>query len=104
MPRCELYERINKRVDIMIKEGLIEEVKKIISKYKEFPTAMQGLGYKEVLEFLENKITKEEMIEKIKMEQEDMQKGNLHGLNHIKKQHGLIVIIPIMLIYIGGYK
>ena len=68
MPRCELYERINKRVDIMIKEGLIEEVKKIISKYKEFPTAMQGLGYKEVLEFLENKITKEEMIEKIKME------------------------------------
>ena len=68
MPRCELYERINKRVDIMIKEGLIEEVKKIISKYKEFPTAMQGLGYKEVLEFLENKITKEEMIDKIKME------------------------------------
>ena len=68
MPRCELYERINKRVDIMIKEGLIEEVKKIISKYKEFPTAMQGLGYKEVVEFLENKITKEEMIEKIKME------------------------------------
>ena len=68
MPRCELYERINKRVDIMIKEGLIEEVKKIISKYKEFPTAMQGLGYKEVVEFLENKITKEEMIDKIKME------------------------------------
>lgn len=68
MPRELLYERINKRVDIMIKDGLIEEVEKIISKYKEFPTAMQGLGYKEVVEFLENKITREQMIEKIKLE------------------------------------
>ena len=63
-----LYERINKRVDIMIEQGLIEEVENILKKYKNFPTAMQGLGYKEVVEFLENKINKEEMIEKIKME------------------------------------
>ena len=63
-----LYDRINKRVDIMIKEGLIEEVKSILQKYKTFPTAMQGLGYKEVVECLEDKITKEEMIEKIKQE------------------------------------
>ena len=63
-----LYNRINTRVEIMIQEGLIEEVKSILKKYKEFPTAMQGLGYKEVVEYLENKITKEEMIEKIKME------------------------------------
>ena len=64
--REELYKRINKRVDIMINQGLIEEVEGILKKYKEFPTAMQGLGYKEVVEYLENKITKEEMIEKIK--------------------------------------
>ena len=38
-----LYDRINKRVDKMIEDGLIEEVKTIIDKYKEFPTAMQGL-------------------------------------------------------------
>ncbi len=63
-----LYDRINKRVDIMIKEGLIEEVKSILQKYKTFPTAMQGLGYKEVVEYLENKLTKEEMIEKIKQD------------------------------------
>lgn len=43
MERDILYERINKRVDIMIKNGLIEEVKKILEKYKTFPTAMQGL-------------------------------------------------------------
>lgn len=66
--REKLYERINKRVDIMIEQGLIEEVQKIYQKYATFPTAMQGLGYKEVVEYLENKCTKEEMIEKIKME------------------------------------
>lgn len=63
-----LYERINKRVDIMIKQGLIEEVKKIKKKYTTFPTAMQGLGYKEVVDFLEGNYSQEEMIEKIKME------------------------------------
>ncbi len=68
MDRQKLYERINMRVDIMIEVGLIEEVKEICQKYKEFPTAMQGLGYKEVVEYLNGKATKEEMIEKIKME------------------------------------
>lgn len=66
--RERLYERINKRVDIMLEQGLIEEVKGIWKKYDHFPTAMQGLGYKEVVEFLEGKASKEEMIEKLKME------------------------------------
>ena len=38
-----LYDRINRRVDQMIENGLIEEVKNILKKYDEFPTAMQGL-------------------------------------------------------------
>ena len=63
-----LYQRINKRVDIMIEQGLIEEVKKILQKYEQFPTAMQGLGYKEVVDYINGIYTKEEMIEKIKME------------------------------------
>ena len=67
MDRDKLYERINKRVDIMIEKGLIEEVKELSKKYNEFPTAMQGLGYKEVIEYLDGKLTKDEMIEKIKM-------------------------------------
>ena len=66
--RDELYERINKRVDIMIEQGLIQEVKNILKKYDTFPTAMQGLGYKEVVEYLQGKTTREEMIEKIKQE------------------------------------
>lgn len=43
MDRQLLYGRINRRVDKMIEEGLIEEVKYIIEKYEDFPTAMQGL-------------------------------------------------------------
>ena len=66
--RQKLYDRINKRVDMMMEQGLIEEVKQILDKYHTFPTAMQGLGYKEVVEYLEGKLTKEEMVEKIKME------------------------------------
>ena len=68
MERPILYERINKRVDIMIEQGLIEEVKKLIKKYPEFPTAMQAIGYKEIVEYLNNELTKEEAIEKIKQE------------------------------------
>ena len=63
-----LYERINKRVDIMVEQGLIEEVKALVKKYPEFPTAMQAIGYKEIVQYLNNKLTKEEAIEKIKQE------------------------------------
>ena len=68
MERNILYDRINQRVDIMIEQGLIEEVKNLINKYSNMPTSMQGLGYKEVKEYLDGYISKEEMIEKIKME------------------------------------
>lgn len=68
MDREKLYERINKRVDIMLEQGLIEEVKELLEKYEEFPTSMQGLGYKEVASYLNGELTKEEMIEKLKME------------------------------------
>mgnify|MGYP004466065081 FL=1 len=68
MDRKKLYERINKRVDIMIANGLVDEVKKLISKYSELPTAIQGLGYKEVVLYLNNEITYDEMVEKIKLE------------------------------------
>ena len=68
MDREKLYERINKRVDIMIENGLIDEVKSILKRFDNFPTAMQGLGYKEVVDYLYGRYTKNEMIEKLKME------------------------------------
>lgn len=63
-----LYKRINKRVDIMLEQGLIDEVKFLINKYQEFPTAMQAIGYKEFIDYLEGIVTKEEAVEKIKQE------------------------------------
>ena len=68
MNREVLYDRINRRVEEMIENGLIDEVKDIIDRYDKFPTAMQGLGYKEVKEYLDGILSKEEMIEKIKQE------------------------------------
>jgi tRNA dimethylallyltransferase len=66
--REKLYERINKRVDIMLNNGLINEVENLLAKYKNFPTAMQGLGYKEVKQYLDGEISKNEMVDKIKQE------------------------------------
>ena len=68
MDRQKLYERINLRVDLMIEAGLEDEVRNLLNKYSEFPTAMQGLGYKEVKEYFDGFLTRDEMIEKIKQE------------------------------------
>ncbi len=68
MDREKLYDRINKRVDLMIEQGLVDEVRDIVKKYDKFPTAMQGLGYKEVVEYFDKKLTMDEMIQKIKQE------------------------------------
>ena len=83
MERSKLYERINLRVDMMIDQGLESEVKKLISKYSEFPTALQGLGYKEVIEFFDGKTSRDEMIEKIKQESIKYAK---HQLTWFKKK------------------
>ncbi len=67
--REELYSRINLRVDIMVKNGLKQEVENLVSKYNltENNQCMQGIGYKEMLEHLNGKLTLEESIEKIKI-------------------------------------
>ncbi|MDR5658150.1 tRNA (adenosine(37)-N6)-dimethylallyltransferase MiaA [Serpentinicella sp. ANB-PHB4] len=65
--REELYERINKRVDIMISEGLINEVKKLLdSGYSSELVSMKGLGYKEVIQYLNNVIDYNEMVNILK--------------------------------------
>ena len=80
MNREKLYSRINKRVDIMLELGLVEETKKVIEiiakkmnktkeeileKYDEI-TSLQAIGYREVISYLKNEITFDEMKEKIK--------------------------------------
>lgn len=65
--REKLYENINKRVDIMIEKGLVEEVKRLMDMgYTKDMVSMQGLGYKEIIEYLEGNRTLDEAIEIIK--------------------------------------
>lgn len=62
-----LYNRINKRVDIMMESGLIEEVKKLLSMgYDKNLISMQGIGYKEIIKYLEGEYTLDEAVEIIK--------------------------------------
>lgn len=69
MDRKLLYERINKRVDIMVKNGLVEEVKNLLNMgYSKNLVSMQGIGYKEIVLYLEGNITLEEAVEMIKQE------------------------------------
>ncbi|MFW6015345.1 MAG: tRNA (adenosine(37)-N6)-dimethylallyltransferase MiaA [bacterium] len=65
--REELYARVNKRVDIMIEEGLINEVNDLKDNgYDLSSTALQGLGYKEIIDYLEGKYDKKEAIRVLK--------------------------------------
>ena len=65
--RAHLYERINRRVDQMIEEGLVNEVQALKDKgYTKQLVSMQGLGYKEILDYLDGNCTLEEAIYTIK--------------------------------------
>ncbi len=67
MDREKLYNRINKRVDIMIEKGLLEEVKTLKNMgLTDKMQSMKGIGYKELLYYLDNKISFSEAVEKIK--------------------------------------
>lgn len=106
MDRQILYDRINKRVDLMIENGLVKEVEEILKKYKTFPTAMQGLGYKEVVEYLNRDISFEEMCDKIKMQTRRYAKRQLTWFRKNKEttwidgtnrmQNNIAIILEVM--------
>lgn len=61
--RAELYKKIDRRIDLMLENGLLEEVKVLSAKgYGRNLVSMQGLGYKEILDCLNGKISLEEAI------------------------------------------
>jgi tRNA dimethylallyltransferase len=62
--RSILYERINKRVDIMMQEGLLEEVRSLIK--EKHRNALQTVGYKEIFSFINDECTLQEAVENIK--------------------------------------
>ena len=64
--REELYDNINKRVDKMFDEGLVDEVKELLKKYKLSNTAQAAIGYKEVIDYLDGKLSLDDCKELIK--------------------------------------
>lgn len=61
--RAHLYEKIDKRVDQMMKEGLLEEVKRLKERgFSRDMVSMQGLGYKEMMDYLDGKCSLEEAV------------------------------------------
>jgi len=86
LERQELYDRINQRVDDMLKNGLIDEVQTLRQQgYDLSLNSMQALGYKQVFYYLEGFITKEEMIEDIKKETRRYAKRQFTWFNKDKR-------------------
>lgn len=76
--RQKLYENIDRRVDIMIENGLVAEVKQLLDiGCKRDSTAMQGLGYKEIISYLEGEITLDEAVYMIKRDTRHFAKRQL---------------------------
>ena len=62
MDRDHLYKRIEKRIDIMIKNGLIDEVKELMKIYPDNLVSMKGLGYKEIIGYLKGEYSLEDAV------------------------------------------
>lgn len=82
MPRDELYERINKRVDEMMAEGLLEEVKTIYLKYGPDIQSMQAIGYKEFVNYFNNHCSLEETVNLIKQHTRNYAKRQMTFIRH----------------------
>ena len=83
-----LYDKINRRVDIMVANGLVDEVKSIINMgVPKNSTAMQAIGYKEIAEYLDGNITLDEATDKIKQGSRRYAKRQLTWFRRNEKIH-----------------
>ena len=77
MPRTLLYDRINKRVDIMLKQGVLEEVKMLYPLRNEKLTAVQAIGYKEFFNYLDGESSLEECTDVLKQKSRNYAKRQI---------------------------
>lgn len=85
MDRQMLYKRIEARIDEMIEQGLVEEVKSLIQRgYGPGLISMQGLGYKEIIAYLQEELTWEETITLLKRDTRRFAKRQLSWFRHMK--------------------
>ena len=87
-----LYDRINKRVDKMVEKGLVDEVKSLIERGLSIDNiSMQGIGYKEIVEYLEGNIPLDKAVENIKQNTRHMAKRQV---TWFKRERDVIYIDP----------
>ena len=75
--RDAIYDRINRRVDIMIEDGLVDEVRALKEKYDTKLPSMLGIGYKEIIDYLDGLVSYEEAVDNIKKETRHFAKKQL---------------------------
>lgn len=97
-----IYDRINKRVDIMIEQGLVEEARKVYSEGNILnSTARQAIGYKELFDYLDGKCTLEESVYDIKLRSRHYAKRQLTWFRYMEKRHVINVNdVPTTIDYI----
>lgn len=76
-PREELYDRINRRVDIMIKQGLVDETIDLLQKYGRISNITDTIGYREIISYLDKQLTFEDAIDKLKQNTRNYAKRQL---------------------------
>ena len=82
--RKVLYDRINKRVDIMLSLGLENEVKSLVAEgITKENQCFQGIGYREFFDYFDNKISYDELIEKIKQDSRNYAKRQITWFRHM---------------------
>lgn len=87
LPRELLHERINQRVDQMISQGLVEEVKSLY--YQRHLNALNTVGYREIFDYLDGKVSLGEAIEKIKTNTRRYARRQITWFNRDKEFHWL---------------
>ncbi len=84
-----LYQRINKRVDLMIKKGLINEVKNLYD-YKNL-TPLKTIGYREIFDYLDKKISLQKAVELIKRNSRRYAKKQITWFKRYKNAHQIMI-------------
>lgn len=82
MPRELIYQRVNKRADIMMEKGLLDEVKLLYDKNKDSKILKRAIGYKELIKYLNNEISLDEAIDLIKKNTRHYVKRQFTWFNH----------------------
>jgi len=88
MDRTLLYKRIEQRIDLMLEMGLVEEVRQLLDKgYTTDFVSMQGLGYKEIIRYLQGEYSLDEAITLLKRDTRHYAKRQLSWFRHMKDIH-----------------